>query len=176
MTSIPYSIESQTFRFIPGRPLVMPKVCDFLGISPSGSVVIHHDGDLGITFIVDVMGRLVVHGTASIEVARTAAASFVLGMDEDEEGMVAEVGPIVASATLTGPIDLDRLAIRWRGECELDDRLDCLRLQEPRHDIDVFIWEDGRLILSDAMSPSVVEDVLRQVDRRINEIGARKST
>ena len=68
-------ISGQLFRFTPTPPLILPVAVQLLGIEPTGGFVVHPDARMGLTLIIDDIGRILVHGARKYDVARAAASS-----------------------------------------------------------------------------------------------------
>ena len=109
------------------------------------------------TLIIDAEGRIVVHGTHRIEAARAAAKEMLLRMGRDDSGLVAELGPIVASFDFGEEIPIHNIRMNLgSGTSSVDDRLGCLRIDDTRHDLELLIWPSGRCVALKARHPNMV--------------------
>ena len=90
-------VENQLIRFVPPFPIELDVAVSKLGAIRQDDFAVHTLATPRATIIVDKEGRLVIHGTNRMEVARHAAKEFLLLLGKSDEGLKAELGGIIAS-------------------------------------------------------------------------------
>ena len=75
----------------------------------------------------------------------------------DDSGLVAEMGPVVASFQFDQDINLQAIpASLPSGTAEFDQRLGCTTLSDQRHNLTVQIWPNGKCVVADARHANMV--------------------
>jgi TATA-box binding protein (TBP) (component of TFIID and TFIIIB) len=155
--SIDVRVENQLVRFVCPVPLDHEKVVSEVGGQRNSGVVIKAMDRPRATLVVDEEGRIVVHGTHRLEAARAAAKELLLRLGMDDSGLVAEMGPVVASFQYEQAINLQSIpATLPSGTAEFDERLGCTTLTDQRHNLTVQIWPNGKCIVADARHANMV--------------------
>jgi TATA-box binding protein (TBP) (component of TFIID and TFIIIB) len=155
--SIDVRVENQLVRFVCPVPLDHEKVVSEVGGQRNSGVVIKAMDRPRATLVIDEQGRIVVHGTHRVEAARAAAKELLLRLGMDDSGLVAEMGPVVASFQYEHAINLQAIpASLPSGTVEFDDRLGCTTLTDQRHNLTVQIWPNGKCIVADARHANMV--------------------
>ena len=77
-STVDVKVENQLVRFTCPQPVDQDEVVEQLGGVKSGGVVIKILERPSATIVIDAEGRIVVHGTKKIEVARKAAKEILL--------------------------------------------------------------------------------------------------
>ncbi len=149
-------VENQLIRFSAPEPFGADEVVEKLGGKKSGKYTILALKNPRATLLVDEQGRLVVHGTSRLEVARAAAREMLLRLGRSDSGLTAENGPLVVSFDYGQPLRVDRVP-EFFPEFEHDSRLDCVRIDDEMHDVDMFIFSNGRGIALRARHRNLVE-------------------
>ncbi len=150
-------VENQLVRFIPRVPVDQDAVVAQLGGTATGGVVIKILDAPRATIVVDVEGKIVVHGTQRIETARIAAKEFLLQMGLDDSGLTTEIGTMVASFDLEETIAVETITGKiGAGAAQYDARLGCSIIDDSRHDLELHVWPNGRCIATGAHSPKMV--------------------
>jgi TATA-box binding protein (TBP) (component of TFIID and TFIIIB) len=149
-------VENQLVRYSAPEPFGHDEVVDQLGGKRNGKVVILALKTPRATLLVDEAGRLVVHGTNRNEVARAAAREMLLRLGRPDEGLTAEKGPMVASFDYGQPLRTDRVS-EFFPEAELDERLECLRINDENHGMDLLFFSNGRGVALGALSLNLVK-------------------
>ena len=128
-----------------------------LGGQRNSGVVIKAMDRPRATLVIDEQGRIVVHGTHRVEAARAAAKELLLRLGMDDSGLVAEMGPVVASFQFDQDINLQAIpASLPSGTAEFDQRLGCTTLSDQRHNLTVQIWPNGKCVVADARHANMV--------------------
>ena len=155
--NIDVRVENLLVRFTPSPPVDLEEAIERLGGVKNGDVIIKMLDAPRATLIIDAEGRIVVHGTHRIEAARAAAKEMLLRMGRDDSGLVAELGPIVASFDFGEEIPIHNIRMNLgSGTSSVDDRLGCLRIDDTRHDLELLIWPSGRCVALKARHPNMV--------------------
>jgi TATA-box binding protein (TBP) (component of TFIID and TFIIIB) len=155
--NIEVRVENLLVRFSPSPPVDLEEAIERLGGVKNGDVIIKMLDAPRATLIIDEEGRIIVHGTHRIEAARAAAKEMLLRMGRDDSGLVAELGPIVASFDFGEDVPINNLRMNLgSGTTSLDERLGCLRLNDTRHDLELLIWADGRCVALNARHQNMV--------------------
>jgi len=155
--NIDVRVENLLVRFTPSPPVDLEEAVERLGGVKNGDVIIKMLDAPRATLIIDAEGRIVVHGTHRIEAARAAAKEMLLRMGRDDSGLVAELGPIVASFDFGEEIPIHNIRMNLgSGTSSVDERLGCLRIDDTRHDLELLIWPSGRCVALKARHPNMV--------------------
>jgi TATA-box binding protein (TBP) (component of TFIID and TFIIIB) len=155
--SMDVRVENQLVRFVCPTPLNHDQVVKEVGGQRNSGVVIKAMERPRATLVIDEEGRIVVHGTHRIEAARAAAKELLLRLGMDDSGLVAEMGPVVASFQFEHDVNLQAIpATLPSGSAEYDARLGCTTLTDTRHNLTVQIWPNGKCIVADARHPNMV--------------------
>lgn len=150
-------VDNLLVRFTTTPPIDLEEAVERLGGVVNGGVIIKMLDAPRATLIIDSMGRIIVHGTHRIEAARAAAKEMLLRMGRDDSGLVAELGPIVASFDFGQTVPVHNIRTNLgSGTSSFDDRLGCLRIQDSRHDLELLIWANGRCVALNARHPNMV--------------------
>ena len=150
-------VENQLVRFVCPSPINQDKVLEAVGGQRTSGVVIKVLDRPNATLVIDEEGRIVVHGTRRIEAARAAAKELLLRMGMDDTGLVAEMGPLVASFQFDRSIRIQEMSAQFSsGTTEYDSRLGCSFLTDTRHNLTLQIWPNGKCIVTDARGPNMV--------------------
>lgn len=149
-------VENQLIRFTAPETIRGEEVVEKLGGKASGKYVILALKNPRATLLVDDEGRLVVHGTSHPEVAWAAAREMMLRLGRSDEGLTTESGPLVVSFDYGQPLRVDRVPEFFPGFTH-DSRLDCIRIEDELHDLDIFIFSNGRGIALQARHRNLVE-------------------
>ena len=156
-SNIDVRVDNLLVRFTTSPPIDLEEAVERLGGVVNGDVIIKMLDAPRATLIIDSMGRIIVHGTHRIEAARAAAKEMLLRMGRDDSGLVAELGPIVASFDFGQTVPVHNIRTNLgSGTSTFDDRLGCLRIQDSRHDLELLIWANGRCVALNARHPNMV--------------------
>ena len=156
-SNIDVRVDNPLVRFTTSPPIDLEEAVERLGGVVNGDVIIKMLDAPRATLIIDSMGRIIVHGTHRIEAARAAAKEMLLRMGRDDSGLVAELGPIVASFDFGQTVPVHNIRTNLgSGTSSFDDRLGCLRIQDSRHDLELLIWANGRCVALNARHPNMV--------------------
>lgn len=155
--SIDVRVENQLVRFVCPHPLNHDKVVKDVGGQRNSGVVIKAMERPRATLVIDEKGRIVVHGTHRIEAARAAAKELLLRLGMDDSGLVAEMGPVVASFQFDHAVNLQSVpASLPSGKAQYDSRLGCTILDDQRHNLTIHIWPNGKCVVTDARHANMV--------------------
>ncbi len=150
-------VENQLFRFTHPTPISQEDVVKKLSGTASGNFVLKQLKSPKATILIDIEGRIVVHGTKRIELARAAAKEILLQLNRDDTGLSTELGPIMASFDLTKNIDFTGIEKALAPiSIVSDDNLGCLRLQDGRHELELLLWPNGKAVALGASHPNLV--------------------
>ena len=149
-------VENQLIRFVPPFPIELDVAVSKLGAIRQDDFAVHTLATPRATIIVDKEGRLVIHGTNRMEVARHAAKEFLLLLGKSDEGLKAELGGIIASFKFQEKLNINRLIKKFGKIVEKDDRLGCVKVEDSRHKIILFMWENGKVIVENATHANLV--------------------
>ncbi|RJV00340.1 MAG: hypothetical protein DWC10_00260 [Candidatus Poseidoniales archaeon] len=150
-------VENQLVRFVCPTPIDPDLVVNELGGQRNSGVVIKALDRPRATLVIDEQGRIVVHGTHRVEAARAAAKELLLRLGMDDSGLVAEMGPVVASFQYEQALNIEAIpATLPSGNAAMDTRLGCTTLTDTRHSLTIQIWPNGKCIVADARHPNMV--------------------
>ena len=150
-------VENLLVRSTPTPYVDLEEAIERLGGVINGDVIIKMLDAPRATLIIDDKGRIIVHGTHRIEAARAAAKEMLLRMGRNDSGLVAELGPIVASFDFGEEVPIHNIRSNLgSGTSSIDERLGCLRLNDTRHDLELLIWPTGKCVALEARHPNMV--------------------
>jgi len=149
-------VENQLIRFVPPVPIELDVAVSKLGAIRQDDYAVHTLVTPRATIIVDNQGRIVIHGTNRMEVARHAAKEFLLLLGRSDDGLKAELGGIIASFKFVNKLNMSRLIKKLGSIVEKDERLDCVKVNDNRHKITLYIWENGKVIVENATHANLV--------------------
>ena len=149
-------VENQLIRFVPPEPIELDVAVSKLGAIRQDDYVVHTLVTPRATIIVDKEGRIVIHGTNRMEVARHAAKEFLLLLGRSDDGLEAELGGIIASFKFANKLKMSRLMKKLGKNAEKDERLDCVKVEDERHKITLYLWENGKVIVENATHANLV--------------------
>ena len=155
-SAVEVRVENQLIRFTAPEPFNSEEVITTLGGKKSGKFVILALKNPRATLLVDQDGRLVVHGTNHSEIAWAAAREMLLRLGKADEGLTTEKGPLVVSFDYGQPLRIDQVA-EYFPEFEEDSRLDCIRINDKMHDMDLLFFSNGRGVSLGARHKYLVE-------------------
>ena len=149
-------VENQLVRFIPPKPVELDLAVTKLGAIRQDDYAVHTLQTPRATIIVDKEGRIVIHGTNRMEVARHAAKEFLLLMGQSDDGLDAEIGGIIATFKFANELNMPRLMKKLGKNVQKDERLDCVKVEDERHKITLYIWENGKVVVENATHANLV--------------------
>ena len=150
-------VENRLIRFVPASPVDQGRVEAELGGVRAGDLVIVVLSRPSATVIVDVEGRLIVHGTHRVEAAQAAAKEVLLRLGAADASLSMEFGPIIASFQYRRAVDIHRLAgDLGAGQGEVDERLGCVCINDERHGMTIHLWSNGKAVATEARHPNMV--------------------
>ena len=158
-------VENQLFRFKPAIQLDPQRVVDELGGKCSGQYVMLSLGAPRATLMVDHEGKIIVHGCRKQDLAHLAAKEGMLRLGEDESGMTFEVGPVVASFDFESTVSLEGVPDLFP-EAVMDTELDCLRIDDQKHEIKLLLFRNGRGIATESRHVKLVAMAARRWKQR----------
>lgn len=162
------TVENQLFRFTSPVDLDPERVVEELEGKRNGRFVLLSLKAPRATLLVDNEGRIIVHGTRRQDVAHLAAKEIMLRLGEKESGMSVEVGPVVASFDLEAAVEIEDVPDLFP-EAVLDEELDCLRIDDERHEVQLLLFRNGRGIATDARHGKLVTMAARRWRQRLDE-------
>ncbi len=148
-------VENQLVRFTAPQPFEAEEVINNLGGKQSGKFVILALKNPRATLLVDQEGRLVVHGTNHSEVASAAAREMLLRLGRPDEGISTEKGPMVVSFDYGQPLRVNQVP-EYYPDFEMDARLDCVRISDELHNMDLLFFSNGRGVALGARHKNLV--------------------
>ena len=161
-------VENQLFRFTPASTLDPQRVIDEIGGKRSGRYVTLSLVAPRATLLIDQEGKIIVHGCRKQDLAHLAAKEVLLRLGEDESGMTFEVGPVVASFDFESTVSLEGVPDLYP-EAVLDSELDCLRIDDTRHEIKFLLFRNGRGIATEARHGKLVSMAARRWKQRLSD-------
>ena len=159
-------VENQLFRFKPAIELDPQRVVDELGGKRSGRYVMLSLVAPRATLMVDHEGKIIVHGCRKQDLAHLAAKEVMLRLGEDESGMTFEVGPVVASFDFESTVSLEGVPDLFP-EAVMDTELDCLRIDDQKHEIKLLLFRNGRGIATESRHVKLVAMAARRWKQRL---------
>ncbi len=161
-------VENQLFRFKPAIQLDPQRVVDELGGKRSGQYVMLSLVTPRATLLVDYEGNIIVHGCRKQDLAHLAAKEVMLRLGEDESGMTFEVGPVVASFDFESTVSLEGVPDLFP-EAVMDPELDCLRIDDQKHEIKLLLFRNGRGIATESRHVKLVAMAARRWKQRLSD-------
>ena len=161
-------VENQLFRFKPAIELDPQRVVDELGGKRSGRYVMLSLVAPRATLMVDQEGKIIVHGCRKQDLAHLAAKEVMLRLGEDESGMTFEVGPVVASFDFESTVSLEGVPDLFP-EAVMDTELDCLRIDDQKHEIKLLLFKNGRGIATESRHVKLVAMAARRWKQRLSD-------
>ena len=150
-------VEYQLVRFVPKSPVSHDAVVSQLAGQKNGNIVVKALEKPRATIVIDEEGRIVVHGTNRVEIARAAAKELLLRLGLDESGLQTELGPVIASFNFEQAVDVEAMNKEFTGGTStFDQRLGCAIIQDSRHNLKLYVWPNGKCVASDARHPNMV--------------------
>ena len=150
-------VENQLVRFVPKSPVSHDAVISQLAGQKNGNIVVKALEKPRATIVIDEEGRIVVHGTNRVEIARAAAKELLLRLGLDESGLQTELGPVIASFNFEQAVDVEAMNKEFTGGTStFDQRLGCAIIQDSRHNLKLYVWPNGKCVASDARHPNMV--------------------
>ena len=150
-------VENQLVRFVPKSPVSHDAVISQLAGQKNGNIVVKALEKPRATIVIDEEGRIVVHGTNRVEIARAAAKELLLRLGLDESGLQTELGPVIASFNFEQAVDVEAMNKEFTGGTSTyDQRLGCAIIQDSRHNLKLYVWPNGKCVASDARHPNMV--------------------
>ena len=161
-------VENQLFRFNPAIPLDPQRVVDELGGKRSGQYVMLSLVAPRATLLVNHEGKIIVHGCRKQDLAHLAAKEVMLRLGEEESGMTFEVGPVVASFDFESTVSLEGVPDLFP-EAVMDTELDCLRIDDQKHEIKLLLFRNGRGIATESRHVKLVAMAARRWKQRLSD-------
>ena len=161
-------VENQLFRFKHAIELDPQRVVDELGGKRSGRYVMLSLVAPRATLMVDQEGKIIVHGCRKQDLAHLAAKEVMLRLGEDESGMTFEVGPVVASFDFESTVSLEGVPDLFP-EAVMDTELDCLRIDDQKHEIKLLLFRNGRGIATESRHVKLVAMAARRWKQRLSD-------
>ena len=150
-------VENQLVRFVSKSPVSHDAVVSQLAGQKNGNIVVKALEKPRATIVIDEEGRIVVHGTNRVEIARAAAKELLLRLGLDESGLQTELGPVIASFNFEQAVDVEAMNKEFTGGTStFDQRLGCAIIQDSRHNLKLYVWPNGKCVASDARHPNMV--------------------
>ena len=150
-------VENQLVRFSHEQPVDQEMAIQKLSGKRSGNYVLIQLSVPRATIVVDAEGRIVVHGTKRIQIARAAAKEILLQMGRSDAGLSAEMGPLQASFQYSQSINFNGLEdALYPASIRHDSRLDCVRIEDDRHDMELLLWSNGKAVALGATHANLV--------------------
>ena len=150
------TVENHLVRFVPMNPVDGQIAIKKLGAKESGDFVIHLLDKPRATILIDKQGRIVIHGTRRVATARAAVREFMLRLGESDEGLSAELGTIIASFNFNNNLNTEAILAKWPNHTSKDSRIDCVRLNDDRHELELLIWSNGKVVALKANHANLV--------------------
>ena len=161
-------VENQLFRFKPAIQLDPQRVVDELGGKRSGQYVMLSLVAPRATLMVDHEGKIIVHGCRKQDLAHLAAKEVMLRLGEDESGMTFEVGPVEAAFDFGSTVSLEGVPDLFP-EAVMDTELDCLRIDDQKHEIKLLLFRNGRGIATESRHVKLVAMAARRWKQRLSD-------
>lgn len=161
-------VENHLFRFTPPVDIDQQRVVDEIGGKRSGAYVVISLRSPRATLLVDNEGRIIVHGCKKQDVAHLAAKEVLLRMGEDESGMTFDSGPVVASFDLDSEVAIEGVPDLFP-EATIDSELDCLRINDTNHEVEILLFRNGRGIAIEARHEKLVNMAAKRWKQRLSD-------
>ena len=150
-------VENQLVRFVPKSPVSHDAVISQLAGQKNGNIVVKALEKPRATIVIDEEGRIVVHGTNRVEIARAAAKELLLRLGLDDSGLQTELGPVIASFNFEQGVNVEAMNKEFTGGTStFDQRLGWAIIQDSRHNLKLYVWPNGKCVASDARHPNMV--------------------
>lgn len=150
-------VENQLFRFSHAEPVVQEIALSKLSGQRAGDYILIQLQVPQATIIIDSRGRIIVHGTKRLQIARSAAKEVLLRMGRVDDGLSTEMGPVQASFQFSRGLNLDGLEdALYPANVVSDSRLDCVRIEDRRHEMELLLWENGKAVALGATHANLV--------------------
>ncbi len=150
-------VENQLIRFTHEVPVDQEKAVKTLSGKRSGEFVLVQLDVPRAMIIIDQIGRIIVHGTKRIQIARAAAKEILLRMGRSDDGLSSETGTLQASFKFPQELTFDGIEdALYPTEVSRDVRLDCVRINDTRHGIELLIWPNGKAVALGATHANLV--------------------
>ena len=165
------NVETQTFRFIPSKPVGHEDAVTLAkGIKSGPWVVISHK-EPRATFVIEESGSVLVHGISRLEVARLVMQELLLSLGMSEDGLRSEAGDMLVSFSFGRAVLLDLAAARF-ADAKKDERVGCVRIDAKRHNCEILVFNNGHGVVTGQSSKRVAEMALRHWAAQFDEEGA----
>ncbi|MDP6899359.1 MAG: hypothetical protein QGF94_00795 [Candidatus Thalassarchaeaceae archaeon] len=161
-------IENQLYRFKSPVPINQQRVVDEIGGNKSGRFVMISLRSPRSTLLIDDQDRIIVHGCKKQEIAHLAAKEVLLRLGEDESGMTFELGPAVASFDFGCSVKLEGVPDLFP-DATIDTELDCLRIDDTRHEVKLLLFRNGRGIATEARHEKLVTMAAKRWMQRLSD-------
>ncbi|MDP6906516.1 MAG: hypothetical protein QF440_03770 [Candidatus Thalassarchaeaceae archaeon] len=161
-------IENQLFRFTPPMEIEQQRIIDEIGGKRTGAYVIISLRSPRATLLIDQSGRIIVHGCKKQDVAHLAAKEVLLRMGEDDSGLTFESGPVIASFDLEATVSLEKVPDLFT-EASFDSNLDCIRIDDDQHEVQILLFRTGRGIATEARHEKLVTMAARRWKQRLSD-------
>jgi TATA-box binding protein (TBP) (component of TFIID and TFIIIB) len=148
-------VVNRLVRYTASKSIDGDEVVSQLGAKKSGKSVILALKSPRATLLIDEEGRLVVHGTSHPEVSRAAAKELLLRLGQSDSGLTTERGPLVVSFDYGQPLRTDRIQ-EFVPEAKVDERLECVRIVDEHHDMELLFFSNGGGVALGARSENMV--------------------
>ena len=148
-------VVNRLVRYTSSEPIDGDEVVSQLGGKKSGKSIILALKSPRATMLIDEEGRLVVHGTSHPEVSRAAAKELLLRLGQSDSGLATERGPLVVSFHYGQPLRTDRIQ-EFIPEAMMDERLECIRIDDEHHDMELLFFSNGGGVALGARSENMV--------------------
>ena len=148
-------VVNRLVRYTSSEPIDGDEVVSQLGGKKSGKSIILALKSPRATMLIDEEGRLVVHGTSHPEVSRAAAKELLLRLGQSDSGLTTERGPLVVSFHYGQPLRTDRIQ-EFIPEAKMDERLECIRINDKHHDMELLFFSNGGGVALGARSENMV--------------------
>ena len=135
-------IETQTFRFIPSKPINHTDAVKLAGGVKSGKWVVITHNEPKATFVIEESGSALVHGIARLEVARLVMQELLLSLGMSEEGLHHETGDMLVSFSLGRAVMLELASSRF-ADISYDKRVGCIRINAKRHKATILLFNNS---------------------------------
>jgi TATA-box binding protein (TBP) (component of TFIID and TFIIIB) len=89
-------------------------------------------------------------------------------LGEDESGMTFELGPAVASFDLGRSVKLEGVPDLFP-DATIDTELDCLRIDDTRHEVKFLLFRNGRGIATEARHEKLVTMAAKRWMQRLSD-------
>ena len=164
-------VETQTFKFIPRIPVSLEDAVRIAGGSSNGEFAVVGHEKPRATIIIDSLGSIVIHGISNKDVAKLITEDFLLSVGLPESGLKIMKGELVVSFSI-GRAVLMQLASERFSDIQYDERLDAIRIEAKRYRCSIIIFNNGRGIVLNQTSQSVIEMAIEYWINQLLDVGA----